>query len=127
MKGQVNFLFWSIKNSGEVTNKLKLRGFRETSLSTSDFFTLYTTWPHNFIKEKLNNLIEWAFEREGLPYLACNERMRSLLLNSKIDINFGRVKICVKPYILFRNILLGSVLSYTDKLLIFRWVLIVLL
>ena len=34
-------LFWSIKNSGEVLNKLKSRGFRATSLSTYDFSTLY--------------------------------------------------------------------------------------
>ena len=46
-------LFWSIKNSGEVLNKLKWRGFRATSLSTYDFSTLYTTLPH-----KLINLIE---------------------------------------------------------------------
>ena len=38
-------LFWSIKNSGEVLNKLKSRGFRATSLSTYDFSTLYTTLP----------------------------------------------------------------------------------
>ena len=44
-------LFWSIKNSGEVLNKLKSRGFRATSLST--FSTLYTTLLHNLIKEKL--------------------------------------------------------------------------
>ena len=50
-------LFWSIKNSGEVLNKLKSRGFRATSLSTYDFSTLYTTLPHNLIKEKLINLI----------------------------------------------------------------------
>ena len=43
--------FWSIKNSGEVLNKLKCRGFRATSLSTYDFSTLYTTLPHNLIKE----------------------------------------------------------------------------
>ena len=67
-------LFWSIKNSGEVLNKLKSRGFRATSLSTYDFSTLYTTLPHNFIKEKLINLIEWTFKREGSPYIACNER-----------------------------------------------------
>ena len=35
--------FWFIKNSGEVINKLKLRGFRATSLSTYDISTLYTT------------------------------------------------------------------------------------
>ena len=67
-------LFWSIKNSGEVLNKLKSRGFRATSLSTFDFSTLYTTLPHNLIKEKLINLIEWTFKREGSPYIACNER-----------------------------------------------------
>ena len=51
--------FWSIKNSGEVLNKLKCRGFRATSLSTYDFSTLYTTLPHNLIKEKLLDLIDW--------------------------------------------------------------------
>ena len=67
-------MFWSIKNSGEVLNKLKSRGFRATSLSTYDFSTLYTTLPHNLIKEKLINLIEWTFKRDGSPYIACNER-----------------------------------------------------
>ena len=62
------YLFWSIKNSCEVLNKLKSRGFRATSLSTYDFSTLYTTLPHNLIKEKLINLIEWTFKREGSPY-----------------------------------------------------------
>ena len=48
-------LFWSIKNSCEVINKLKSRGFRAASLSTYDFPTLYTTLPHNVIKDKLVN------------------------------------------------------------------------
>ena len=67
-------MFWSIKNSGEVINKLKLRGFRTTSLSTCDFSTLYTTLSYNLIKEKLNDLIEWSFERERWSCIACNER-----------------------------------------------------
>ena len=67
-------MFWSIINSGEVLNKLKSRGFRATTLSTYDFSTLYTTLPHNLIKEKLINLIEWTFKREGSPYISCNER-----------------------------------------------------
>ena len=46
-------IFWSIKNSGEILNKLKPRGFLASSLSTYDFSTLYTTLPHNLIKEKL--------------------------------------------------------------------------
>ena len=32
-------LFWSMKNSCEVLNKLKSRGFRASSLSTYDFST----------------------------------------------------------------------------------------
>ena len=67
-------LFWSIKNSGEVLNKLKPRGFRVTSFSTYDFSTLYTTLPHYLIKENIINLIEWTFKREGSTYIACNER-----------------------------------------------------
>ena len=45
-------LFWSIKNSGEIFNKLKFRGFLASGLSTYDFSTLYTTLPHNLIKDK---------------------------------------------------------------------------
>ena len=67
-------LFWSIKNSGEVLDKLKARDFNPTSLSTYDFSTLYTTFPHNLIKDKLIDRIEKIFNREGSPYLACNNR-----------------------------------------------------
>ena len=38
------------------------------------FSTLYTTLPHNLIKDKLIDLIEKTFQREGSPYLACNGR-----------------------------------------------------
>ena len=36
--------------------------------------TLYTALPHNLIKDKLIDLIERTFQREGSPYLACNDR-----------------------------------------------------
>ena len=36
--------------------------------------TLYTTLPHNLIKDKLIDLIERTFQRKGSPYLACNNR-----------------------------------------------------
>ena len=52
MKGQVKCLL-VYKKSGELINKLKLRGFHATSLSTYDFSTLYTTLPHNLIKKNL--------------------------------------------------------------------------
>ena len=49
-------LFWSIKNSGEILNKLKSRGFLASGLSTYDFFTLYTTLLHNLINKKANRI-----------------------------------------------------------------------
>ena len=67
-------LFWSIKNSGEILNKLKSRKFLASCVSTYDFSTFYTTLPHNLIKEKLTELIEQTFTREGSLYLACNDK-----------------------------------------------------
>ena len=58
---------------------------------------LYTTLPHNLIKEKLINLIDWTFKREGSPYLPVTKDRLSSLLETQNDINFGRVKTCVKP------------------------------
>ena len=51
-------MFWPIKNSGEILSELKDIGYQVTSLSTYDFSTMYTTLPHNLIKEKLLDLIE---------------------------------------------------------------------
>ena len=67
-------LFWSIKNSGEILNKLKSRGFLASGLSTYVFSTLYTALPHNLIKEKLTELIEQTFNRETSLYLACSDK-----------------------------------------------------
>ena len=121
-------LFWSIENSGEVLNKLKSRGFRATSLSTYDFSTLYTTLPHNLIKEKLINLIEWTFKGEGSPYIACNDRQAFFTSGDTKRYKLWSFKTCVKPkYIFWIIFILDLALSYTEKLLVFRWVLIVLL
>ena len=38
------------------------------------FSTLYSTLPHNSIKDKLIDLIERTFQRDCSPYLACNAR-----------------------------------------------------
>ena len=72
-------LFWSIKNSSEILDKLKARDFNATSLSNYDFYTLYTNLPHNLIKVKLIDLIERTFNSKGSPYLACNDRNAFLL------------------------------------------------
>ena len=48
-------------------------------MSTYDFSTLYTTLPHHLFKDKLIDLIDRTFQREGSPYLACNDRNAFLL------------------------------------------------
>ena len=62
------------------TLRLKARDFNVTSLSIYDFSTLYTTLPHSLIKDKLIDLIERTFQREGSPYLVCNDRNAFFLL-----------------------------------------------
>ena len=89
-------LFWSIKNSCEVLNKLKSRGFRESSLSTYNFSTLYTTLLHSLIKDKLVDLIQRISKGKDLFILHVMIRMlSSLLMQSEIIIN-GLVRKCVK-------------------------------
>ena len=89
-------LFWSIKNSNEVLNKLKSRQFRAFSLSTYDFSTLYTTIPHNLIKEKLNDLTEWTFHRKDSFYFTCNIRNAFSLLKCIKITHYGHFRKCVK-------------------------------
>ena len=65
--------FWSIKNSNDVLNKFKSKNFQASKLSTYDFSTLYTTFLHHLIKDKLIDLTDRTFVRENTQYLACNE------------------------------------------------------
>ena len=68
-------LFWSIKNSGEILDKLKARDFNATSLSTYDFSTLYTTFT--------------------IDLIARNDRNAFILQKNLKNIMHGRVKIYV--------------------------------
>ena len=123
-------MFWPIKNSGKVLRKLKDIGYQATSLSTYNFSTFYTTLPHNLIKEKLLDLIERTFYKRKVSYtLLVMIRKRFSLLQTIIeDITFGLVRMYVTPYRFSLTIfILGLALSYTDKLLVFRLVQIVLL
>ena len=103
-----------------------------TSLSTYDCSTLFTTLPHNLIKEKLLDLIEHTFKKifknEGTLILRVTIRKHFSLLQTIEDINFGLVRMSVTPYrICWRIFTSDLVISYTDKLFEFRWVQIVLL
>ena len=103
-------LFWSIKNLGEILNKLKSKGFLVSSLSAYDFSTLYTTLPHNLIKEKLTELIEKTFNREGSLYLACKDNSLFFFITKqpKIYRLWSCQKMCDTLHYLLDNIFLRS-------------------
>ena len=112
-------LFWSIKNSCEVLNKLKARGFRASSLSTYDFSTLYTTLPHYLIKDELVHLIERTFHSEGSLYIACNDKNAFAFFTSDAVRNYNLwscQKVCEALTFLLDTIYIRFALNYIDKL-----------
>ena len=84
--------FWSIKNSTEILNKLKTKDFQATIISTYDFSTLYTTLPHNLIRNQLVDLIENTFGREEVLYLVCNEERAFFAFEEHKNMIYGLVK-----------------------------------
>ena len=86
-------LLWSIKNSDEILGKLKARDFNATSLSTYDFSTLYTTLPHNLIKDKPIDLLKEPSRERALLTLHVMTEMH-IQKNLK-NIMHGRVKMYV--------------------------------
>ena len=61
----VNY-FWSIKNSSEVIEKLRLRNFQGFQVSSFEFSTWYTFLPHGLIEAKVLSLAKWCFNK-NLP------------------------------------------------------------
>ena len=61
-----------------IPDLCNLTYFLASGLSTYDFSTLYTTLPHNLIKEKLKELNEQTFNREGSLNLDCNDKNASV-------------------------------------------------
>ena len=62
--------------SGEILNVIESvsEGFPSHSFVRPVFYTLYTTLPDNLVKDKLVNLIERIFKREGSHNISCNDR-----------------------------------------------------
>ena len=96
MRDQLKIYFGLLK-SGEILYKLKVRDSNRPSVCTCDFSTLYTTLPHNLIKDKRIDLIEKTFQREGSHYLACNDRNAFFTLEKPKNILQCRFKMCVIP------------------------------
>ena len=74
--------FWSIKNSSEVIEKLRLRNVQGSQVSSFDLSTLYTSLPHDLIKAKVLSLVKWCFDRESKTYL-CTSAKAGFFSNNK--------------------------------------------
>ena len=118
-------LFWSIKNSDEILNKLNSRGFRATSLSIYDFSTLYTTLPYNLIKEKLINLILKGKIHLILP--VTKDRLYFTSEDTKRYKLWSCQNVCEALIYLLDNIYIRFGTKLYRQIVGIRWVLIVLL
>ena len=56
-----------------MIDKLKSLNFKANEISSYDFSNMYTTLPHDKIKDRLSKLIKWCFDREGKSYLCTSE------------------------------------------------------
>ena len=90
-------------------------------MSTFVFSTLYTTLPHNLIKEKLLDLIERTFyKKEGKLYFACNG-MKAFFTSAdhyRVYHLWSCQNVCDALSFLLDNIYIRFGLSYTDKSLV---------
>ena len=84
--------FWFIKNSSEVIEKLRLRNFQGSQVSSFDFSTLYTSLPHDLIKAKVLYLANWCFNRESKSYLCTSLKAGFLATRNmtRIDVGLAR-------------------------------------
>ena len=86
----VNY-FRSIKNSSEVVEKLRLRDFQGSQVSSFDFSTLYTSLPLHLNKAKVLPLVNFCFNRESKTYLCSSDKAGFLATRSMTRINVGLV------------------------------------
>ena len=57
---------WILKNSTNLLSSLGHLGvYKATSIQTFDFYTLYTSIPHDLLKSRMNNIINNAFKHKN--------------------------------------------------------------
>ena len=94
----VNY-FWSIKNSSEVIEKLRLRNSQGSQVSSLDFSTLNTSLPHDLIKVKVLCLVNWCFNRESKSYLCTSLKAGVLATRNMTRIDVGLARSYVKLFL----------------------------
>lgn len=126
MSGKKNN-FWTIKGLFEVLNYGNREVFMHP-ICLHIFSTLYTTLPHNLIKEKIVDLIERVFQREGSLQIECNG-MRAFFSSKAVrNITYGLVRKYVKLLPFSQaTVMLDFALNYIGKFQVFHSILFVLL
>jgi hypothetical protein len=72
---------WTLKNTIELTENLKSRGFiKIDSIETYDFATLYTTIPNNKLKSRLFQIIDIFKNKIG------TRKYKSLVIGKQVHI-----------------------------------------
>ena len=72
----------SVKNSLEVLDKLHAFDKPVQTVDSYDFSTLYTTLPHDLIKQTFSYLIKWCFKKSDHKYI-CRYNGRAFFSNEK--------------------------------------------
>ena len=75
-----------------LTRSTSMANLKASTISTDDFSTLYTTLPHNLIRNQLVDLIENTFRREEALYLACNEERAFFASEEHKNMIYGLIK-----------------------------------
>ena len=123
-------IFWPIRDTGEVLSKLKDIGYQATNLSSYDFSTLYTALLHSLMKENFLIRLSGPSIKKKVSYTLLVMIRKRFSLQQTLYRGYHLLfcQLYVMPYRFSSTVLiLGLELSYTDKLLAFRWVQIVLL
>ena len=89
---------WILKNSKELLEHLKCPTYNHvTSIKSFDFSTLYTTIPHQKLKDRLTSII-----RNALIFKNCNRRYKYLVLGHD-ETYFCEGALCFQKQVLWRR------------------------
>ena len=93
----VNY-FWSIKNSSEVIDKLRLCNLQGAQVSSFDLSTLNVSLPHALIKAKVLSLVNWCFNRESKSYICTSDEAGFFATKNMTHIDVGLAQSNVRFY-----------------------------
>ena len=121
--------FWIINNSQQVISTLKdINTFAKAKhFDSYDFSTLYTSIPHDSLKNNMSLLIDKAFKACGAVYLSVNKSGKCYWAQApNACMNFNRLElVAMIEYIWLIITLFRWVIRSSDSVLVHQWARIV--